>query len=239
VMGYPGNHVRAADGANYTLLMQEFRKQLDAYGATVGKRFLLTGAMPAGGDKISQFQIAQLPKFMDWIDVMTYDMHGTWESTTNFQSPLYGSPSDPSNAQGYNVDNAISLWTQGGFPARHVMMGIPYYARGWTGVPNGGKNGLYQTSSGPSPAFSKSQAPGLVYWKELVAAGKTGSFFTDPVTKSYWIYDGTSFYTLDPPASIAIKDQYVKQKRLGGVMMFSLLDDDPNASLVKAVSSGL
>ena len=47
-------------------------------------------------------------------------------------------------------------------------------------------------------------------WKELVAAGKTGSFFNDAVTGGYWIYDGTNFYTGDPPASIANKITYLK-----------------------------
>ncbi|MDX6516455.1 MAG: hypothetical protein QOH73_2121, partial [Gaiellaceae bacterium] len=38
---------------------------------------------------------------------------------------------------------------------------------------------------------------------------------------------------------IAAKDSYIKSKGLGGAMMFSLLDDDPSATLFNAVVNGL
>ena len=41
--GHPGNHYSAADKANYTALLAEFRSELDAYGAANGgKHMLLT-----------------------------------------------------------------------------------------------------------------------------------------------------------------------------------------------------
>lgn len=48
VVGHTGNHVNANDKHNYTLLLQEFRTQLDAYGATIGKHFRLTAAVHPG-----------------------------------------------------------------------------------------------------------------------------------------------------------------------------------------------
>jgi chitinase len=239
VVGHTGNHVSSSDGANFTLLMQEFRNQLTSYGNTVGKKFLLTAAVPSGQDKIAQFQGSQLASSMDWLDLMSYDMHGAWETTTNHQSPLHDSPSDPSTPLKYNIDTALNAWTSAGFPASKLMLGIPFYARGWSGVPAGSNFGLYQSATGPSPAFGTSQQAGIAYWKELVAAGLTSSFHSDPTTGGYWIYSGGSFYTLDPPASIAAKDSYIKSKGLGGAMMFSLLDDDPSATLFNAVVNGL
>jgi chitinase len=239
VVGHTGNHVSSSDGANYTLLMQEFRRQLDSYGSTVGKKFLLTAAVPSGQDKIAQFQPSQLATPMDWLDVMSYDMHGAWETTTNHQSPLHNSPSDPSTPLKYNIDTALNAWTSAGFPASKLMLGIPFYARGWTGVSAGSNFGLYQPASGPSAAFGTSAQAGVAYWKELVAAGLTSSFHSDATAGAYWIYSGNSFYTLDPPASISAKDAYIKSKGLGGAMMFSLLDDDPSATLFNAVVNGL
>ena len=58
--GHVGNHYGAADKQNFTLLLAEFRKQLDAYGAAHGgKKYLLTAALPAGQDKIKQHRDGQ------------------------------------------------------------------------------------------------------------------------------------------------------------------------------------
>ena len=244
VLGHTGNHYSTNDKANYTLLLQEFRSELDTYGASIGKHFLLTAAVPSGQDKIAQIQTNLVGNYLDYADVMTYDMHGGFEATgpTNLQDPLHASPSDPSAViapgnEKYNIDTAVKAWTTGlsdysipgGFPANKIVMGIPFYYRGWTGVPAGSNHGLYQTASGPSAQFSTSQTAGVADYKELEAAGLTTNAsdnFFDATTQAAWIYDGTNFYTGDTPQSIASKDTYIKSNGLAGAMVFSLDQDD-------------
>ncbi|HLI70195.1 MAG TPA: glycosyl hydrolase family 18 protein [Ktedonobacteraceae bacterium] len=257
VLGHVGNHYGPQDTANYTLLLQEFRNELDSYGASIGKHFLLTAAVPSGQDKIAMIQTNQIGNYLDYADVMTYDMHGGWETTgpTNFQDPLYNSPNDPSAAippgnEKYTIDTAIKAWTSGlpdynipgGFPANKLVMGFPFYYRGWTGVAAGSDHGLYQPASGPSAAFSYSQTAGVADYKELAAAGLTGNAsdnFFDPTTQASWIYDGTNFYTGDTPQSIAAKTAYIKSNGLAGAMMFSLDAEDSGDTLLNAIAGGL
>ncbi|HET6989186.1 MAG TPA: glycoside hydrolase family 18 protein, partial [Kribbella sp.] len=144
--GHVGNHYSAADKQNFTLLLAELRAQLDAYGNQTGKRYYLTAATPAGQDKISTIETNKIGQYLDYNNVMSYDMHGGWETTgpTNFQDPLYTAPNDPSNpippGQGkYSVDAAVKAWTAGdsaygipgGFPASKLTIGYPFYYRGW------------------------------------------------------------------------------------------------------------
>lgn len=256
VLGHVGNHVSSQDKANYTLLLQEFRNELDSYGASIGKHFELTAAVSSGQDKIAQIQTDQVGKYLDFADVMTYDMHGGFEATgpTNLQDPLHNSSNDPSHViapgnEKYNIDTAIQAWTTGlpdygitgGFPANKIVMGFPFYYRGWTGVPAGSNHGLYQSATGPSAAFSTTQTAGVADYKELVAAGLVGNAsenFFDPTTQASWIYDGTNFYTGDTPQSIAAKTTDIKNNGLGGAMMFSL-DADPSDTLLNAIANGL
>lgn len=257
VLGHTGNHFSSADKANYTLLFQEFRSELDSYGASIGKHFTLTAAVPSGQDKIAQIQTNQIGNYLDYANVMTYDMHGGWETTgpTNLQDPLNNSASDPSAVippgnEKYTIATSITAWTSGlsdynipgGFPASKLVMGFPFYYRGWTGVSAGSNHGLYQTATGPSSAFSFSQTAGVADYKELVAAGLTGNAsdnFLDATTQASWIYDGSNFYTGDTPKSIAAKTAYIKSNGLAGAMMFSLDQDDSNSTLVTAIASGL
>jgi chitinase len=257
VLGHVGNHFGAQDTANYTLLLQEFRNELNSYGASVGKHFQLTAAVPSGQDKIALIQTNQIGNYLDYANVMTYDMHGAWETTgpTNLQDPLNNSASDPSHViapgnEKYNIDTAIKAWTTGlpdyniagGFPTSKLVMGFPFYYRGWTGVAAGSNHGLYQTATGPSAAFSFTQTAGVADYKELVSAGlagNSGDNFFDPTTQASWIYDGTNFYTGDTPQSIAARTAYIKSHGMAGAMMFSLDGEDTGDTLLNAIAGGL
>jgi chitinase len=253
VLGHTGNHFGPQDTANYTALLAEFRRQLDALGGS-SKHYYLTAALPSGQDKISKLQTNLIGNYLDFGDLMSYDMHGGWEATgpTNFQSPLHDVAVDPSlpvapGKEKYNIDTALKAWTQGlsdygiagGFPAKKLMLGIPFYARGWSGVSAGSTNGVYQAATGPSTAFNYSQTGGVAFWKELVAAGLTSNLSWDSATQSSYIFNNGTFYSLDTPQSIGVKDQYIKSNGMGGAMIFSLEDDDPQSTLFNAVTNGL
>jgi chitinase len=76
--GHPGNHVRAADKQNFTLLLQEFRNQLNAIGAQTGRRYLLSAFLPADPVKISAgFDLSQIFNSLDFGNMQGYDFHGS------------------------------------------------------------------------------------------------------------------------------------------------------------------
>lgn len=56
----------AADTQNATLLVQEFRKQLDALGKTNEKRYLLTMFGPAGQQNFANIQLAEVAAQLDY-----------------------------------------------------------------------------------------------------------------------------------------------------------------------------
>jgi chitinase len=59
----------ATDTVNATLLMQEFRKQLDALGETNDKHYLLTMFGPAGQQNFSNIQLAAVARQLDYYNV--------------------------------------------------------------------------------------------------------------------------------------------------------------------------
>ena len=256
--GHTGNDYSAADTANFTALLAEFRSELDAYGATIGKHYELTATLPAGQDKISLIQTNQIGQYLDYGSLMAYDMHGSWETEgpTNFQDPMVQAADDPSTpiAPGnldYSVQTAVTAYTAGlpaygipgGFPANKLVLGVPFYWRGWSGVSAGGDNGLYQAATGPSAQFSYSQTAGTAFYKELESAGLANSTYEhwDSTTDSAWIYNPSteSFYTGDTPQSITTKAAYVTADGLGGMFAYSLEGDDSSSTLLNALGSSL
>jgi chitinase len=252
--GHLGNHVDPVnDPANFTALLAEFRTELDAYGsAHGGKHYALTAALPSGQDKVKYIQTNRIGQYLDFGNIMTYDMHGAWDATgpTNFQDPVFTSPGDPMTpvAPGngkYSIDEAMKAWTQGapaygipgGFPANKATIGFPFYYRGWTGVPAGGNHGLYQSASGPSQGFTLSgNVPGVAMYKEItnIVANPSDTFY-DPQTQAAWFYDGTNLYAGDSKQSIKAKADYLHCNGYAGAMMFSLYDLDPATTLFNEV----
>jgi chitinase len=255
--GHAGNDYSAADTANYTALLAEFRSELDAYGATVGKHYQLTTTLPAGQDKISLIQTNQIGQYLDYASLMAYDMHGSWETTgpTNFQDPVTQASNDPSTpvAPGnldYSVQTAVTAYTTGlpaygipgGFPANKLVLGVPFYWRGWSGVSTAGSDyGLYEPATGASAQFSLSATAGTAFYKELESAGLTNSTYEhwDSTTDAAWIYNPStgSFYTGDTAQSITTKAVYAKTNGLGGMFAYSLEGDDSASTLLNALGS--
>ncbi len=234
-----GNHQSEDDTANFTALLAEFRSQLNAQGAVDHKYYRLTAALPSGGADIDEIQVSQIAQYLDYAGIMTYDMHGSWENHTNFQAPLYPSPNDPDAATGFTVQEAVQRWQNAGMPTNKIAVGLPFYWRGWSGVPAGSNNGLYQPATGPSPAYPYSQVAGEAQYKELLLAGKLFDPKWDATTQSPWVYDSGNFYTGDTPNSIAIKGQYIRDNGLAGAMVYALSNDDSQGTMLKSVVNGL
>nr|WP_298727432.1 glycosyl hydrolase family 18 protein [uncultured Steroidobacter sp.] len=233
--GQPYNTVSPQDKTNFTLLLAEFRRQLNALTAQTGRQYYLTIAAGAGADKIDNTEPGAYAQHLDWINLMTYDYHGGWEAQgpTNFQSNLYMDPHNPATGvvKTYATETTINKLLAAGVPASKLVVGIPYYGRGWTGVANGGTNGLYQPASGPARGTYEQ---GIEDYKVL--APRNAPKFYHPVTKQLWTYNGTEFWSFDDATVIATKAAYVKSLGLGGLFSWSLDGDDANATLTKEIA---
>jgi chitinase len=229
--GNAGNVIRPEDKRNYGLLLAEFRRQLDAYGRQVGRHYALSAFLPAAPAKISAgVDVRSVLRSVDWATVQGYDLHGTWEPGTNHQAQLFSPAADPTPER-FSADLAIGSYLRAGAPARKLLLGIPYYGRGWTGVPDV-NHGLYQPGSGPAPATFEA---GVEDYKVLKAL--PGPRFTDRRIGATWFYDGSTFWSYDDERAVAAKTRYVKANRLGGTMVWELDGDD--GTLTAAINSGL
>ncbi|WP_395293328.1 glycosyl hydrolase family 18 protein [Kitasatospora hibisci] len=238
--GHLGNIFRPADKANYTLLAQEFRRQLDALGATTGKHYTLSAFLPADPAKITAgIDVPGLFGAFDFATIQGYDYHGAWEMTTNQQSALKVAAGDPSTPdRRFSSEIAINAYVDGGAPKSKLTLGIPFYGRGWTGVPRGTTNGLFQSATGPAPGSYENGFEDYHKLKDLAASGGY-TLYRDPVAGFAYLYNGTVFYTYDDPTEIARKTAWIKSQGLAGAMVWSFDGDTASGELMAAVDNGL
>ncbi|MFJ2808779.1 glycoside hydrolase family 18 protein [Kitasatospora sp. NPDC087271] len=237
--GDPGNVVRPEDGRNFTLLMQEFRRQLDDFGKKGGKdggkkgdkgrHYLLTAAVAANETVADRLELPELSESVDWLNLMTYDLHGPWEGKgpANHQANLYSDPADP-DARRRSADTAVDHYQERGLPAEQIVLGAPLYGHGWTGVAPGKRGGLYQSATAAAPDLS---------YREVNAL--PGKVYVDRDHGASWKYDGTTFYSYDTAEVLTQKARYARWNDLGGVMVWSLDGDDAQGSAIAALDRGL
>lgn len=224
----------SADKKNFTLLLQELRGQLDAYGAEENKQYLLTIAAPVGPGNIQNIELGLVASLVDWINLMGYDFHGTWESTTNFNAPLFRTAQEPAD-KSLNVDAAVQRYLIEGVPADKLVLGVPFYGKGWQGVPNI-NNGLYQIAKGAAPGTWE---PGSYEYKDIINNFLAGfQRFWDADAYVPWLYDPQSgiFISYDDPQSLSKKAGYARDQGLKGVMIWELSQGDE--TLLDAIYQG-
>ena len=241
----------ATDGANYLLLLQALRDELNRQTAIDGRTYYLSIAAPAGDEKIANIDPAAIADIVDWINVMTYDFHGGWDPTTGMNSPMVNIETNPAMAK-WSVTGAMDQYLNGvpalghaGVAPEQLVLGAPFYGRGWSNVqpgPNG--NGLGQAGSsvsGESELSYKSLfTSDMLRFSDGVFKGAGGyTRYWDMVAQVPYLYSSNAkrFITYDDPQSITIKMNYANQKALGGVMFWELSEDltTVGASLLDAV----
>ena len=252
----------ATDKTNFTLLLTEFRKQLNALSATTGRTYNLSFDSPAGQQNYRYIDLKNAAAQVDFLTIDGYNYAGSWETQTNEASPLFDSAQDPLHGEALDIDQTVLAYLAAGVPAHKYLMGVPLYGAGWGGVPNI-NGGLYQSSTGASAVplangtglctdlsgntsgCDPLLTPGLATYATLTELQKNGY-----ETEIDWnrlavnLYNpilGT-FYTYDNQDSAFLKALYVDFRvpgGLGGAYVWALKDDDANGTMVKTLAVGL
>ena len=72
------------------------------------------------------------------------DYHGSWETVTGVNAPLFSSDSN-------SVSNTIEYYISKGMPANKIILGIGLYGRSWT-LNSPSSNGIGSPANAPGTA---------------------------------------------------------------------------------------
>lgn len=217
-----GNIFRPEDKPNFTLFLKAIRDRLDQQGQldkrTGKNHYLLTAA--TGGDTafVNHTELGNAQKYLDYVNIMTYDLYHGNDKQTGHHSPLYQSDKEPHARNGSVV--AVDGHIRAGVPAGKIVLGLPFYGRGWADA-QAENNGLYQPATGKHSFIS---------YDELMAKYIDKNGFTrhwDDRAKSPYLWNPTSrtFISYADPESLRYRVDYVKSKKLAGVMFWEYIYD--------------
>uniref|UniRef100_A0A8B9ZJU0 GH18 domain-containing protein n=1 Tax=Anas platyrhynchos TaxID=8839 RepID=A0A8B9ZJU0_ANAPL len=211
---YPGSR------ALFLGILQEMLAAFEEEAKQVGKpRLMITAAVAAGLSNIqSGYEIAELGKYLDYFNVMTYDFHGSWDAQTGENSPLYKGPGDTDGNIYFNVDYAMNYWKSNGAPAEK----------------NPSNNGLGAPASGPGPAGPYTQEAGTLAYYEICTLLNSGAtqVWDAPQDVPYPFCNSSSWTNWDFSPGTTQAD-WLKKNNYAGAMVWAIDLDDFTGSFCK------
>lgn len=240
---------KADDSENETfnLLLQTLRTHLDTAGTQDEKYYQLTAAVSASFSNIDFLNPQDYAPYLDFINIMTYDLHGAWDTQTNHQSALYSKSDAPNDL---NIDSVVQKFISLGIDRKKLIVGTPFYSRGWKGVvPNNTNNGLEgllaDANGGANGTWDGGRAGGMNPYYHMVELEKNADFakYYDTEAQAPYLYSASKqeMYTYEDKQSLGAKVNYVKENNLGGMIIWELsgdMDTTSSDSLLNVIYEG-
>ncbi|WP_408009957.1 glycoside hydrolase family 18 protein [Pseudalkalibacillus sp. A8] len=223
--GQPDNINRPEDKRHYTLLLKKIRETFNAQSKKDGEEYLLTIASGPSKHHAGNMELDKLHKYVDYIQLMTYDIHGEWDELTGFNAPLYQDPKSGFFKE-WSVHDSVQTFIDQGVPADKLVLGLPFYGRMFKQA-NNANDGLYQPFAGGGKSVSYAALD-----KEYI--NKNGfTRYWDDDSHVPWLWNGDTVISYDDAESIGHKTDYIKSKGLGGAMIWELSQDPDEVLLTK------
>ncbi len=228
-----GNTHREEDVHNFTLLMKSTREALNRLEQQEQQgHYLLTIATGADSTYVTNTELGEVSKHLDFLNIMTYDFYNGLHNVTGHHANLY--PSSLNKSRVSDVLNSVKWHEEAGVPLQKITLGIPFYGRKWEGVQQLENNGLYQNA----------QSVGQIIYYRIIAKDCLNSTaysrYWDESAKAPYLWNGNSsiFISYEDAESIKFKIDYLKKKGLSGIMFWEY-SDDYEGQLLDAIHGNL
>lgn len=225
--GMEGTHYNVNDRENFTKLLEVFRRKLDA----INPKLLLTAAVAADVPNVNNYDFKSAEKYLNWLNLMTYDFHGVWNNAAAHHTNLLSDPADTTEmGMKHSYDKSVKYYVDSiGISSRKIIPGVAFYGKCWDNV-EPANGGLYQPGTFAAHGFGnysllcKLENEGYKYYWDTVAMAP---YLYNPDKKIFW--------TFDDPKSVALKSRYADAYNLGGVMFWEISGDDSVSTLLNTI----
>ncbi|KAK2186799.1 hypothetical protein NP493_188g01013 [Ridgeia piscesae] len=233
---FPGSRgSRRNDKFRFTLLCKGLK---NAFIQEAAKRkldrLLLTAAVSAAPKTIRRaYQVRNIARYLDFINLMAYDFHGAWDNRTGHNAPLFRRKKERGYKAQLNLSYAARFWKWFGCPPSKLIIGLGVYARGFRLKYADYYYGMNSQTVGASDAALYTQEKGFVAYYEICRMlygkrkkkKKLARYWNKEQKVPYLVY-GDQWYGYDDETSLAWKVYWLKKGGYGGWMVWSLDMDD-------------
>lgn len=224
---YPTQRGGASEDRNsFSLLVKELRAEANSRGRS---DIILSAAVTANALTIGPtYDVAEISKHLDFINVMAYDLHGSWEKKANHHAALNPHACEDSSEQHLNLKSAMKSWVDNGAPRCKLNLGLPSYGRSFELAAPSSSCEVCTAAIGPYQPGNYVGESGFLPYSEICRniLEKSWKVCNSPSQEVPFIVNGKLWVGYDDPASLINKVNWAKSEGFGGVMLWSIETDD-------------
>lgn len=184
-------------------LMKEIRAKLDKMESEKGRKLYLTTALHSW--RVYSKDLAdELAKYVDWINIMTYDMGGgIWGNQVGHNTPLNG------------IERELKNWEV--FSKSKLNIGLANYGFRYKGIKPGQKIDGKLDKYGCYFSYNS--------FLPLLKEGWESEYDNDAKVNYFYSPDRREFVTMENPETIKTKLEWIKQRKYLGVFWWEFSYD--------------
>ena len=216
--GYKRHKGTPQDRDNFTLLLQTVQDSLKALGNKSGKSYILTASLPAAASHLPDIDLQKITPIVDYINIMTYDLFGSWGKISNHNSALYG-PAQGDSAR--CLDGAFKLYHEiHNVPAEKINLCAAFFGYSYANCSK-----IYGEHQGADTSLFKKE--GDLLYSQIVEKMDLFERHWDPKAQAPYLISKShnTLVSLDDEQSVALKAEYVINNNAAGIIIWPLMGD--------------
>ncbi|XP_071946190.1 chitotriosidase-1-like [Antedon mediterranea] len=169
-------------------------------------------------------------KELDWVGLVSYDLHGSWDSTVGHHNALYSHDSSANNRK-LTIIWAAEKWLNAGTPRNKLVIGLATYGRSFR-LSNSSETSLGSAANGGGDQGKHTREAGFLSYYEICQMISSGGTSVDspsaesPSIAAPYAYKGNQWVGYHNQDSFRTILQGIKSQGLAGAMVWSLDLDD-------------
>ena len=217
---------REVDYTNFSAFMTRLKKTLSA--SSKG----LTVTLPASYWYLQHFDLEGLGKSVDWFNIMSYDLHGTWDQGNKWTGAYLNAHTNLTE-----IDAALDLLWRNDVDPNKVVLGLAFYGRTFS-TTSSTCNAPGCTYESGAQAGRCSKEVGILMNSEIDEYVEKNSvtpvlYKKEAVKVVSW---GNQWVAYDDKETLKMKSEYAQSLCLGGLMVWAITHDSKDAKYHTALA---
>lgn len=214
------------DKKNFVLLARDLK------AAFTPHKYLLTAAIGAGKATVDiSYEVAEMYKYLDFVNVMAYDLHGKWDKVTGHNAPLRARPDEKGGNKFLNIEYIVQYLIKKGAKPEKTILGVPLYGRSFL-LKKSKENYIGAPARSTSFAGPLTREQGFLGYnevcRELTKPNHTWTVVWEKCHQAPYMVKGDRWVSYDDETAVTLKANFAWESKLGGVMVWSIETDDFN-----------